>query len=110
MGTATYNLIRDAILRKRVVSGWYEGHYREICPHVIGLTSGREKVFAYQFGGTSSKELQPSGSEGNWRCFFVAEFRVDSIRFGKWRTTLHGARNQKCVDAVDVEVTGDAKS
>lgn len=103
MGSATYNLIREAILKGCVVTGWYDGRYREVCPHTIGLTGGREKFFAYQFGGASSKGLQSLGSEENWRCFFVAKFKVDQIRFGPWRTTEEGARNQKCVDIVDVE-------
>lgn len=103
MGSAAYNLIRDAIVKRRVLTGWYDGQYREVCPHAIGLTAGQEKFFAYQFGGVSSKGLQEVGSEENWRCFFVAKFKIDQIRVGSWQTTKDGARNQKCVEVVDVE-------
>jgi hypothetical protein len=104
VGSLTYNLIRDAILKRRIVTGWYAGHYREICPHAIGLAGGREKFFAYQFGGTSFKGLHASGSDDNWRCFIVADFTVDEVRLGQWHTTRNGARDQRCVEVVDVEI------
>ncbi|MFN3462819.1 MAG: hypothetical protein ACK4X1_01965 [Terricaulis sp.] len=59
-----YQLIREAILQKQQVVCLYHGAWRELCPHVIGLKRGREKVLSWQFGGeTSSKPLLSIGVE-----------------------------------------------
>jgi hypothetical protein len=97
-----YKLIRLAVLNRSIVAGWYAGHYREMCPHVLGLTEGREKAFFYQFGGTSSKNLDASGSEGNWRCLFIEQLSLVKIYSGRWHSSLRGCSDQKCVEVVDV--------
>ena len=54
MEKSVYDLIRQAIIEKKQVVAIYNGHQREMCPHVIGTKNGRQKALFYQFGGTSS--------------------------------------------------------
>lgn len=60
----TYALIREAIQRKQQVLATYDGHAREMCPHVLGTKDGRRQALFYQFGGTSSSGCQHIGSCG----------------------------------------------
>jgi hypothetical protein len=99
-----YKLIREALLSRSIVAGWYAGHYREMCPHVLGLTKEREKAFFYQFGGTSSKNLDAPGSEENWRCLFVERLCLVKIYSGQWHSSVKGSSDQKCVEVVDVRI------
>ena len=55
----TYLLFRRAILARKQVVCTYRGRRRELCPHILGHTSGEEKVLAFQFGGESAKGLPP---------------------------------------------------
>jgi hypothetical protein len=70
MPTAAYQLFREAILEEKQVTCKYQGHYRELCPLIIGHKRGRERVLAFQFGGQSSRRLPPGG---DWKCFDLAE-------------------------------------
>ena len=99
-----YALIREAIISKKIVTGTYHGHDREMCPHVIGLKNGRRQALFYQFGGSSSSDLGPDGSPGNWRCIVVAELLDITVRDGEWHTVPNHSRPQTCVDEIDVEV------
>jgi hypothetical protein len=84
MNSSTYQDFRRAILERKQVICTYKGHHRELCPHILGWTRGREVVLAYQFGGESgSRRLPP---RGDWH-------------FG----TRHRA-TQVCVELVDVDV------
>lgn len=106
MGKSTYNLIRQAIIEKKQVFATYNGHQRELCPHVIGTKNGRQQALFYQFGGTSSsRPIAPeAGSEKNWRCIPIDGLRDVEIREGQWYTSSDHTRSQTCVDVVDVEV------
>jgi len=50
MGGNTYNVIRQAIIDKQQVIGNYDGHFREMRPHVIGTKNGRQQALFYQSG------------------------------------------------------------
>lgn len=102
--TGAYALIREAIANKLVVTAWYHGHYREMCPHVIGTKNGREHALLYQFGGTSSSGIIVPGSPQNWRCVDVDQLSDVSIKPGKWHTAHNHSRPQSCVDVIDLEV------
>ena len=104
MPSTAYNLVRQAILNKQQVTAVYDGHYREMCPHVIGLKNGREQALFYQFGGTSSSGLAPVGSFANWRCIPIAGLSEVSVRDGDWHSYSPHTQQQTCVDIVDVEV------
>lgn len=104
--TGAYALIREAIERKWIVTAWYKGHHREMCPHVIGTKNGNEHALLYQFAGTSSsRPLGPSGSGHNWRCLDIVELSQVSIQPGPWHTAPNHSRPQSCVDVIDLEVT-----
>lgn len=42
MNSENYTIIRNAILNKQQVIFVYQGHIREMCPHVIGTKEGKE--------------------------------------------------------------------
>ncbi len=42
MASATYRLIRKAILAEQQITCHYNGHYRELCPHILGHTDSEE--------------------------------------------------------------------
>ena len=102
----TYEIVRNAVLTRRVITGFYQGHYREMCPHTIGWNaSGEEQALFYQFGGASSSGLAPSGSPKNWRCVRLAGLTDVRVREGDWHTAPNHSRPQTCVRVVDVEVS-----
>ena len=69
----SYDLIREAILEKKIIHATYRGQHREMCPHVLGRKNGKPQALFYQFGGESnSRPIQPDGSPDNWRCLELA--------------------------------------
>ncbi|MBV8567395.1 MAG: hypothetical protein JO273_18240 [Methylobacteriaceae bacterium] len=101
MPSPTYLLFRRAILARRQVVCTYRGRRRELCPHILGHTSGEEKVLAFQFGGESAKGLPPGGQ---WRCLALAEVEEADIRDGPWHEGRSHLRTQLCIEVVDVDV------
>ncbi len=104
MEGSTYNLIRQAIIEKKQVVATYNGHQRELCPHVIGTKNGRQQALFYQFGGTSSSRPIVPGSKENWRCIPIEGLINVEIREGQWHTSSDHTQPQTCVDVVEVEV------
>ncbi len=101
MNSSTYQDFRQAILERKQVICTYKGHRRELCPHILGWTRGREVVLAYQFGGDSGSRLP---SRGEWRCFFLAEIREVRLRDGDWHFGTRHRATQVCVELVDLDV------
>ena len=97
-------MIREAILRKRIVVATYRNHRRLMCPHTLGWKNGREHALLYQFNGTSDSGLGSPGSTRNWRCVFVDELENVLVQDGDWHTCTIHTRPQTCVDIIDVEV------
>ena len=61
--SAVYAMLREAVVKKRVVAATYNGHKRVMCPHVLGRNrQGREQALFYQFAGGSSRPLGGPGS------------------------------------------------
>lgn len=99
----SYSILREAILSKKQVTCTFRGHYRELCPHVLGLgKDGNQQVLSFQFGGQSSSRLPPGGE---WRCMPVAEMQSVQMREGPWLSGESHKRPQTCVKDVDVEVS-----
>jgi hypothetical protein len=97
-----YSLIREAILSRRQILATYDGHDREMCPHVLGRTKdGRAQALFFQFAGTSSRGLPPGG---DWRCMPVDGLEDVAIGAGEWHTAPNYSGTQTCVELVDVEV------
>lgn len=97
-----YQLIRQAILGRKIVVATYKGHVRVMCPHVIGRKNGKEHAFFYQFAGGSERGLGPDGSNENWRCIDISLLSNVSVREGAWHTCRSGTDKQACIDQVDV--------
>ena len=53
VNVSIYDLVRQAVLNKDIVVATYQGHRREMCPHVLGTKDRRRQGLFYQFGGTS---------------------------------------------------------
>lgn len=105
MPSHNYDLIRKAILEKKVVIATYNGYRREMCPHVIGFgPTGREQALFYQFGGQSSTGIETDGSSQNWRCIPLTGLRNVEIEEGGCHTAPNHSRPQTCVSNIDVEV------
>jgi hypothetical protein len=104
MNRSVYQLVRDAILNRQQIVATYQGHVREMCPHVIGTKNGRERALFYQFGGSTSSGHIVPGSTANWRCILIDGLSGVSARDGEWKTADNHSRSQTCVDEIDVEV------
>ncbi|MDX7953522.1 hypothetical protein P7D22_20360 [Lichenihabitans sp. Uapishka_5] len=101
MPSATFELLRNAVLTKRRVSFSYQGYHRETCPHAVGWKNGKEQVLVFQYAGESSKGLPP---EGEWRCMPVANVADARIQAGPWMTASNHSQRQTCIDEVAAEV------
>jgi len=99
-----YELVKQAVRKKQQIFATYNGHHREMCPHVIGRKNGKKQALFYQFGGTSSSSLNPPGSPENWRCIPIRGLRNVKVVEGDWHTAPNHSRPQTCVGRVDVEV------
>jgi hypothetical protein len=102
----SYALVREAILEKKAITAYYNGQYREMCPHVLGMKNGKRHALFYQFGGQSnSRRIQPDGSSDNWRCVDIdALSNVKVVDVDTWHSAPDHSRPQTCVDIVDVVV------
>jgi hypothetical protein len=97
--SATYALIRNAILGEQQVICTYEGRRRELCPHIIGTNkSGEEVVLAWQFAGESSGKLP------QWRCLRLPLIRDAVARDGSWYEGGSHKMTQKCVTEIDIDI------
>jgi predicted DNA-binding transcriptional regulator YafY len=56
--------ICQAILEKKLIGFYYEGHHRCVEPHVYGVDDGEARLLAYQMKGRSN-----GGGNTNWRQF-----------------------------------------
>jgi hypothetical protein len=101
MSSSTYQLFRQAILLRKPITCTYRRLHRELCPHVLGHSRGREKALTYQFAGGSYSGLPPGGQ---WRCLFLADVENVQIKEGPWRTGSSHTRTQVCVEVVEVDV------
>jgi uncharacterized protein len=57
----TFKLFHRAILDRHQITCVQGNCHREICPHVLGHTDGREVALVYQFAGESTSSLPPGG-------------------------------------------------
>ena len=101
MPSATYLLIRAAIENERQVTCTYQGHHRELCPHILGRTNNKERLLAFQFGGSTSSGL-PAG--GEWKCLDLAQIRDPNMRDGRWHTGSSHQATQTCVQDIDLDI------
>ncbi|MFH0133506.1 hypothetical protein ACGLHS_25080 [Variovorax sp. VaC1] len=106
MPSATYNLIRQAIMDKCSINATYNGLFRQLCPHTIGLgKDGQEQALFYQYAGQSRKGLAPLGDPSNWRCVPIATLTGVVRNSDVWQSANNHSEIQSCVKTVDLEVT-----
>ena len=99
---ATYALVRQAIATRCPIVAVYEGHPRELCPHVIGTKDGRAQALCFQHGGSSSKG--PLAPGGEWRCVAIARLVDVALAPGRWHSRGWNPETQRCVHRVDLAV------
>jgi hypothetical protein len=101
VSSATYKLFHQAIVDRKQILCTYQGKRREVCPIILGHTNGEEKALVYQVGGASSRSLTGAA---NWRCFFLSEVKLASLRDGPWAAGDSHSTSQTCVDEVEYDV------
>ena len=96
-------LVRTAIVKKKCLTGLYEGAVRRFAPHALGVTSdGTPSVFVFQYAGESSGGL-PRG--GDWRCFRVDGLSAVRANGERWRTrSNYNLQRQHCLARIDLAV------
>ena len=101
-----FDLIWDAILKKKTIHARYMGKPRVLCPHVLGYNKdGEEQCLFYQCGGSSNSGLGPLGSSQNWRCIPLDGLDEVSVENGPWITAFNTAsRPQTCVERIFIDV------
>ena len=101
--TDTYQEITSAIQKKKQIHAIYNGHFRKMCPHVLGHSkNGEPMVLSYQFAGNSSKGPL---SKGEWRCMKVNELSQVQLVDGTWYSEeTKRIRRSPCVDQIDIEI------
>jgi hypothetical protein len=101
MPSATYEVFRQAILGRKLISCVYKGRKREVAPHILGFKKREEKALVFQFAGETNSALPP---EGEWRCFTLGEVEEAVPYEGPWREGPSHRARQQCIDVVDVDV------
>ncbi len=87
---------------KRCVKILTAGHWREICPHALGIKDGHPKVLVFQYAGDSASGLAPGGQ---WSAFFVSEIERAIIIEGAWHGgTNFVAKAEACLDRIEFRV------
>lgn len=100
---ADYSALRRAVLHRRLIRCFYQGHQRELCPFAIGLKKGRAHLLAWQFAGSCN---DPLPLDGDWRCIPIYRMTHVTIYDGDWRVGLTPAPKHICLDLIDVEAGG----
>jgi hypothetical protein len=99
-----YQLLRTAVVNKRLIRGSYDGHDGWFCPHRLGRNpKGQPRALCYRYAGQSDSGLQAIGSPANWRCIAVEKLSRVELLEGTWHTAPNHSRPQTCVVEVDVD-------
>jgi hypothetical protein len=97
-----FELIKQAILEKKLISAVYHERPRELCPHVVGWKAEREHALLFQVGGDSAKGLAPTGA---WRCLNLDELSEVEMYEGEFVTGPgYYDTPQKCVDKIEAQI------
>jgi hypothetical protein len=100
MPSETYQLLRQAVRERHQLMFRHKGRPRQTSPVILGYAAdGREVLFAWQFGGETSKGSKLPG----WRCFYLEEMSDVAARAGRWFEGDSHTQAQTCVHRVDVD-------
>ena len=97
-------VLAEALVQRRVVSAYYHGQARLLCPHVLGWKNGRAKVLAYQAGGTTSHGGLPADARQRWRSLFIDEIDHIAVTDGEWQTAENYTPASNCIDELEIDV------
>jgi hypothetical protein len=98
-----FELVKQAILEKKVILAVYHERQRELCPHVLGWKTNREHALFFQVGGDSVKGL---ASTGSWRCLNLDGLTEVESQEGAFVTGPSYYDNpQKCVDKIEAQIS-----
>jgi len=100
---STYSKIKSAIENKQIITADYEGHNRQMCPHILGEKDGHIKALFYQFGGSSQNGISMNKIE-NWICIPINDLTNVEIVEGRWHTANNYPSYSNCVDEIDFMV------
>jgi len=99
-----YEIVRQAVERRRPISAVYHNRGRLFCPQRLGRNKdGQPRVLCYQCGGESESGLKPIGSPDNWRCVVLDKLRSVEVLNGEWRTAPNHSRPASCMVEADVD-------
>ena len=99
------DVIGVAIAGKIPLRAIYDGRERLLCPHMLGRAKeGQVRVLCLQIGGESASGLRRE--DGDWRCLALEKFNSVRPVEEPWRTAGSSLRRPKCIDQVELEVTG----
>jgi len=99
----SYEVIKQAIINKTTISAMYNGCYRELAPHAIGMKNGKQQALFYQFGGDSSKGLSVNPKD-NWRCLTLDQLTNVQAIDKQWITAPNHSKPSSCLDMIDAQV------
>jgi hypothetical protein len=78
-----YEIVRQAVERRRPISAVCHNRRRLFCPHRLGRNKdGQLRVLCYQYDDESESELKPIGSADNWRCVALDKLRSVEVLNG----------------------------
>ena len=98
-----YELIARAIRNREQVIAEYDGHHREMTPHILATVDGVRRCLFYQFAGQSGRPLAPAGSPLNWRWMRVDRLAGLHTRPGEWHAAPEHTRPRRCLRDVDLQ-------
>ena len=94
-----FDMVRDAIINKKIIEATYGGYSRKMCPHALGTLKGRKVALFFQFEGGSRSGQHRS----NWRTLPIDGLTDVQVIGGKCHTaSRRGVRpmNWRSFDAV----------
>jgi len=105
MTSQNFNLIYKAIQNNLQVHADFDGHHRELCPHVLGYKKGSEQALFCQFGGSSKSQGLIAPQDAQWRCISVGQLTNLRVIEGPWYTLdTKKKKRTSCVDDVVIEI------
>ena len=97
-----FELIKQAINERKLISAVYHDLRRELCPHALGWKAEREHALFFQVGGDSAKGIAFAGS---WRCLNLDELSDVEMHKGEFITGPgYYDHPQKCVDRIEAQI------
>lgn len=105
MSSSVLDTIRQAIRGKQQISAYYDGYYRELCPHALGVKGGSVwNVLSVQVGGESGSRGMVTPSTRGWTSMHVHELSGVTVIQGNFYTLDNHTQPSTCFDLIDTEV------